>query len=322
MEYSVNAMQQNDGYVLVGNPYMVSIDMNKFFTTNSSLDQTGYWTYEVKEVNNVVTGEMKAYTKPAQTNTNLVKPMQAFFVKTGTATSITFNKDMQVDGNFPPAPDNNSGARQVTVTLCAANNSGSSSVSLELSDMASADYVGGEDVEALFDSNLSDVPMVYTVAGSRAVSIDSRPSLDIVPFGVSCAASDELVEVSLSGTDAVEGNLYFIDAVTGCVTEVGEGGSILVQPNDYGRYFLTTNGDATGLKAAGVVGIMVSARGKQITVKSDSPLVSVRILTTGGIVVSEKSYCGSEVSFTVNGGVYIVNAETENDRKTVKLMAK
>ena len=322
MEYSVNAMQQNDGYVLVGNPYMVSIDMNKFFTTNSSLDQMGYWTYEVKEENNVVTGEMKAYTKPTQTNTNFVKPMQAFFVKKGTATTITFNKDMQVDGNFPPAPDNNSGARQVAVTLCAANSNGSSSVSLELSDMASADYVGGEDVETLFDSNLSDVPMVYTVAGSRAVSIDNRPSLDIVPFGVSCAASDELVEVSLSGTDVVEGILYIIDAVTGSMTEVRNGCSVMVQPNDYGRYFLTTNGGVTSMKTIGMSGIVVSVRGKLVTVKSDSQLQNVRVLTAGGTVVDEMANCGTEVSFTVNDGVYIVDAETDNDRKTVKVMAK
>ena len=322
MEYSVNAMQQNDDYVLVGNPYMVSIDMNKFFTTNSSLDQTGYWTYEVKEKNNVVTGEMKAYTKPMQTNTNLVKPMQAFFVKKGSATTITFNKDMQVDGNFPPAPDNNSGARQVTVTLCAANSSGNSSASLELSDIASADYVGGEDVETLFDSNLANVPMVYTVAGNQTVSIDSRPSIDIVPFGVNCAASDELVEVSLSGTDVVEGNLYVIDAVTGSMTEVRDGCSVMVQPNDYGRYFLTTNSDVTGLKSTGMSGIVVSVRGKQVTVKSESLLQNVRILTTGGVVVGEKSNCGTEVSFTVNDGVYIIDAETENDCKTVKVMVK
>jgi hypothetical protein len=188
--------------------------------------------------------------------------------------------------------------------------------------MASADYVGGEDVETLFDSNLSDVPMVYTVAGSRAVSIDNRPSLDIVPFGVSCAASDELVEVSLSGTDVVEGILYIIDAVTGSMTEVRNGCSVMVQPNDYGRYFLTTNGGVTSMKTIGMSGIVVSVRGKLVTVKSDSQLQNVRVLTAGGTVVDEMANCGTEVSFTVNDGVYIVDAETDNDRKTVKVMAK
>lgn len=314
LEYSISAMQQNGDYVLVGNPYMVSIDMKKFFETNTALSTDGYWTYEGSTA--------MAYTVPTQTNTKLMKPMQAFFVKkstASTATSITFNKGMQVDGNFPPPATGGGGARAITLTLSAANGSGSSSARIEMNGQASANYVSGEDVETLFDSNLSEVPMVYTVAADgKAVSIDSRPSLDVVSFGVVCANSNEPVEVSF------DYSLYVFDAMTGEIKEVGKGSALMIQPNDYGRYFLTTSGNLTGVKNVSATdGIIVSVRDRQLTVRSTSELKSVRVLTTGGETIQSLTGCGKEVTLSMAvGGVYIIEAQTENDRKTKKVMTR
>ena len=323
MEYSVNAMQQNNGYVLVGNPYMVSIDMKKFFITNSSLDQTGYWTYEVKEVNNVVTGEMKAYTKPTQTNTNLVKPMQAFFVKKGTATTITFNKDMQVDGNFHPAPDNNSGARQVTVTLCAANSSGNSSASLELSDMASADYISGEDVETLFDSNLAEVPMVYTVASGQAVSINQMPEMETVPFGVTCS-SNETVEMNICLSPLItdHSSLFVFDALTGTTTAVNDGESISVQPNDYGRYYLTVHSSLNEMKGDMTDAIIISVRNGVVSVQAKSNINEVHAVNISGTMVHSEANCGTSTQFTLQQGTYVIEAESADSKRTAKIVVK
>lgn len=329
LEYSVSAMQQNSDYILVGNPYMVSIDMNKFFATNTTLDQTGYWTYEVTEENNVVSGEMKAYAKPTQTNTNLIKPMQAFFVKKGTAEKITFNRDMQVDGNFPPPASGTSGTRAAeaaALTLRTVSEEGCSSAQVEMREKTSEGYASGEDVETLFDSNLGDVPMVYTVADNKAVSIDVRPSLDVVPFGVACANSDELVSVEcdLSPLASCLSSLYMLDAVTGEVTEMYDGKTVSVQPNDYGRYFLTTRGGLTAIQEAkGGNGIVVSVRNKTLTVRSSEPLTTVRVMTTGGNVVNSLSNCGTEASIPMAiGGVYLVEAQTANNKKTMKVMVR
>ena len=46
LEFNISAMQQQGDYVLVGNPFMVSIDMKKFFDYNTELSTEGYWTYE------------------------------------------------------------------------------------------------------------------------------------------------------------------------------------------------------------------------------------------------------------------------------------
>jgi hypothetical protein len=181
-------------------------------------------------------------------------------------------------------------------------------------------------VETLFDSNLDDVPMVYTVADNKAVSIDVRPSLDVVPFGVACANSDELVSVEcdLSPLASCLSSLYMLDAVTGEVTEMYDGKTVSVQPNDYGRYFLTTRGGLTAIQEAkGGNGIVVSVRNKTLTVRSDAGLKAVRIVTVGGETVASAADCGTEASFALaNSGVYIVEAQTASGGKTMKAVVR
>jgi hypothetical protein len=236
---------------------------------------------------------------------------------------------MMTDGNFEVGTayaGNTNPARRRAVTLKATSDGGSSSASVDISEKASAGYDHSEDATTLFDSNLSNVPVIFTMVDGKAVSIDRRPSLDVVPFGVSCAGSNELVSVecSFSHQTSDVSQLYVVDAVTGGVTEVGEGSSVMVQPNDYGRYFLTTRSDltaVTGVEADG--GIVVSVRGSLVTVKAGEALTSVRALTTGGATVYSEADCGPEMSFRLNqGGVYIIEAQTAEARKTVKIVVK
>ena len=307
-------------YYLVGNPYMASIDMAKFLAKNPKLG-TAYWR---------VNGDPAAGSTTGQ-----IKPLESFFVKVTEITDpeagiqVEFDNSLMIDGNAPLVNNASSGTRGgevAAVTLKAVSEEGSSSATIELSEKASAEYVGTEDVETLFDSNLSDVPMVFTVAGKQAVSIDQRPEIDVVSFGVSCAESNDLVEVTVDDSELAlsDGQLYVLDAVTGDVTEVGEGSSVMVQPNDYGRYFLTTRGDltaVTGVETNG--GIVVSVRGSLVTVKAGEALTSVRALTTGGATVYSEADCGPEMSFRLNqSGVYIIEAQTAEARKTVKIVVK
>lgn len=297
-------VQSAYGYQLVGNPYMASIDMTKFFTKNNSKleSNNSFWTYESNNVGRALTS-------------GYIHPMQSFFVKANSgATELTFTPDMMVDGTNTAVFN---APRRREVSLTARNDRGCSVAAVSLEK--------GESVETLFDSNLSDVPMVFTVsADGRAVSLDARPSLELVSFGVSCLASDELVEVSISGADITDGQLYVLDAVTGDVTEVGDGSSVMVQPNDYGRYFLTTRGDltaVTGIETNG--GIVVSVRGSLVTVKAGEALTFVRALTTGGATVYSEADCGPEMNFKLNqSGVYIIEAQTAEARKTVKIVVK
>lgn len=331
-------------YYLVGNPFMASIDMGKFFgyldSQNSSTPVYYAYNEKLSPMYYIYKdGAAKAVDATAEISDKserIIRPLQAFIVKCKAAEApdnIVFNRWAITDGNYTDPTQyvpkgsqsgGNNPTRTRALTLKATNGQGSSTASVNLSEAASDGYAAEEDATTLFDSNLSDVPVVYTVAGNKAVSIDTRSAIDIVSFGVACVASNELVNVKLSWSEERGVNrLYVLDAVTGEMTEVTDGQSLSVQPNDYGRYFLTTRGDLTAIREATAKGIVVSVRNKTVTVRSSEPLTTVRVMTTGGNVVSSLSNCGTEASIPMAiGGVYLVEAQTANNKKTMKVMVK
>ena len=319
-------------YYLIGNPFMASIDMGRFFgyqgngtynSYNPKLDPV-YYTYEAGVVTAV----------DARTTAGIIRPLQAFIVKckeSDAPENIVFNRWTITDGNYTNptlyVPNGSNGARVVTrgLTLKASNGSGASSASVNLSDEASAGYVNGEDVTTLFDSNLDGVPMVFTVAGEKAVSIDRRSALDMVPFGVACGSSSEMVQLTVDGGSwMADGQLYVLDAVTGSVTEVGMEKIFAVQPNDYGRYFLTTDKNITAIRETlAEEGVVVSVRDRELMVRSASELKSVRVLNANGVAVANLRDCGLETKMNLAiGGIYIVEIQTAASRKTVKIVVR
>ena len=327
-------------YYLVGNPFMASIDMGKFFGYD---DHDGtYYSYNPKlshmyyiyKDGAAVSVDAKEEITAENKGNHIIRPMQAFIIKckaTDAPENIVFNRWAITDGNYTdptqyvPKGSQSGGSRTRALTLKATNDGGSSTASVNLSEAASDGYAAEEDATTLFDSNLSDVPVVYTVAGNKAVSIDTRSAIDIVPFGVACVASNELVEVSVdqSNFSSLNSELFVLDAVTGEMTEVTDGQSLSVQPNDYGRYFLTTRSDLTAIREATAKGIVVSVRNKTVTVRSSEPLTTVRVMTTGGNVVNSLSNCGTEASIPMAiGGVYLVEAQTASGGKTMKAVVR
>ena len=353
--------EDNYTYYLVGNPFMASIDMGKFFGYD---DHDGtYYSYNPKlspmyyiyKDGAAVSVDAKEEITAENKGNHIIRPMQAFIIKckaTDAPDNIVFNRWAITDGNYTDptryvpqgsqSGGNNPSGGTRALTLKAANGQGSSTASVNLSEVASDGYAAEEDATTLFDSNLSDVPVVYTVAGNKAVSIDTRSAIDIVPFGVACVASNELVSVKLSWSEnsskftvdglqftddglqlTADNRLYVFDAVTGETTEVTDGQTVSVQPNDYGRYFLTTRGDLTAIREATAKGIVVSVRNKTVTVRSSEPLTTVRVMTTGGNVVNSLSNCGTEASIPMAiGGVYLVEAQTASGGKTMKAVVR
>ena len=180
-------------------------------------------------------------------------------------------------------------------------------------------------VETLFDSNLSDMPMVYTVADGRAVSINQVTELDKpMAFGVACAANDELVEVVFSDIEQLTaGEVYVVDAMTGSTQQLTEGSSYSIQPNDYGRYFLTFAGNATGIDETVQQGIIISVRGNEVTVSSNEELTQVRALSLSGMPVYQSSARTTTASFSLSSGVYIIKAEdAAGKQQTVKVIVR
>jgi hypothetical protein len=297
---------------------MASLDMSKFFEANTHLEPE-WWAINGDPAAGEATGR--------------VRPMEAFFVKikegSSSATPVNFNKDMMVDGNDGTVQ---SGSRRPRLQLKATKDGVTSTAIVELNDSATNDFVDSEDVETLFDSNLADVPMVYTVASDgMALSINQLPEIVTVPFGVTCS-SDEQVEVTVDLSPLTTNHspftlhpspIFVFDAQTGITRAISDGETISIQPNDYGRYYLTTN-DKIGRKEQNADNdVVISVRqGGVVTVSAQGQLSLVRAVSVGGATAYEQTDCGTITEFRLQQGTYVIETAGDAGRRTIKIQVR
>lgn len=251
MSYSLVKLSDGNKYYLVGNPYMATLSMYKFLKANPSL-QSSFYVYE--------NGVLKPYDKLDMSTTTYeskndvkISPMQSFFVrlKDGqSASQLNFTSAMTVDrevfGGVKTASDEGQGEDNIALTLTAASASGYRSRSrIVLDASASEDYDDAEDAQLLYDAQLKEVPVVYTVAGDEAVALNTLPNVDWLPLGVVGASS---VELKIEGVNRLSSPLYLYDAATRKYQEIKDGEEIKVQSNEHGRYFLTQTRSTAGME--------------------------------------------------------------------------
>lgn len=223
-----------EGYFLLGNPYMGTLEMSSFFADNPAL-YAKYWTYNEK-------GEMQAFGGGKASELGKMPPMRAFFVKSkvgGNPTVVHF-KPKQCTTEFYAAKQGVNKRRNLSLSATTA--SGATTLARLIADpAASDDFDEDEDVETLFDSNLGEqgAPQLFTVAGARAASINSVSDLRNVALGVS-TAEDCDVELRLTGVDELSEPLYLYDALNRTTRPVREGETLTIRSNAMGRYILTS----------------------------------------------------------------------------------
>ena len=332
MSYSLVKLSDGNNYYLVGNPYMATLSMYKFLKANPSL-QSSFYVYE--------NGVLKLYDKLDMSTTTYeskndvkISPMQSFFVrlKDGqSASQLNFTSAMTVDrevfGGVKTASDE--GQDQVSLTLTAASASGYSSRSKVVLDAnASENYDEAEDAQLLYDAQLKEVPIVYTVAGDEAVALNSLPNVDWLPLGVVGASS---VELKIEGVNRLSSPLYLYDAATRKYQEIKDGEEIKVQSNEHGRYFLTQTRSTTGIENAEVgesdVKIYSPSRGLIVVSKVGGPLLNkVEVYTLDGrLVASRKAEGAASVSIPVSSsssssssqGIYIIKVSVMDTQATI-----
>lgn len=319
MSYSLVQLQDGNNYYLVGNPYMATLSMYKFLKANPSL-QSSFYVYE--------NGVLKLYNQLDMSTTTYeskndvkISPMQSFFVrlKDGqSASQLNFTSAMTVDrevfGGGKTASDEEQGEDNITLTLTAASASGYRSRSrIVLDASASEDYDDAEDAQLLYDAQLKEVPVVYTVAGDEAVALNSLPDVDWLPLGVVGKSSS--VGLKIDGLSRLSSPLYLYDAATRKYQELKEEEEVKVQANEHGRYFLTQTRSTTGIEDAEVgesdVKIYSPARGLIVVSKVNGPLLNkVEVYTLDGKLVAAKKAAGAvSVSIPVSSSsqtVYII----------------
>lgn len=190
---------------------------------------------------------------------------------------------------------------------------------------ASADdaFQNNEDAELFLDSNLGNVPMVYTVAGNQTASINVRKSLTNIPLGVFTPDNGE-VEVTISGQESF-GNFELYDAQTNHSRLIGNGEvSVMLKGYTHGRYFLrsdyvpTANEKVTAQKQI----IIYSAGNGQIVISSVNPLTQVFVYDLSGKLVTGLTNLHTPTAHVQGlnpGQLYIVRAETANQIQSEKV---
>lgn len=308
------------GYYLVGNPFMAHLDMEAFFTKNSNLERK-YWVVDNNSQTVAVdTEEDLTTTNP--TGDVTVAPLQSFFVQktegvTGDIT-LTFTQDMQTLGG---TGDGLRSANALTIT--ATTTDGRTSRAAVAYDMAaSADYEASEDAELFLDSNLGDVPMVYTVAGTMATSINRTSELYNIPLGV-YGSKQEMVTLSFGGLNQFSSATLY-DAQEQTETPLREGKTVSVPAGTSGRYFLRA-GTPTGNEVIARNAFLIYSvgGGKVMVTSSNTPLKDIRVYTMGGAQVRSIQASGMQQEIYLNRGIYLITVSDQDGlQETRKVLVR
>ncbi len=296
-------------YYMVGNPYMASVRMELFFNANPHLVKT-YW----------VVSNGAALSATEATGLGIIGPMQSFFVKTEDGqpvTNVLFSPAMTVSHLVSGAAEasETDDAETISFTTRATANVPMAQTRVVLSAEADNGFVDEEDVETLLDSNLEDVPMVYTVAGTQAAMVNCLNDVTLLPLGL-FGAEGETVDVQVHGVDRFSQTLYFYDASTGKQTVLEEGTALSLEANVHGRYFLTTRAledDAVADDTDWQVCAYSLQRGELIVAAMPQDnLRQVRIYGVNGHqVVNDATVQGHVATYALPSGIYVAEVVTE-----------
>lgn len=335
---TVRAIADGDGkHFLLGNPYMYPLDIARFLKGNEILEQK-YWTLDVKEGLVVGTPDVawEGGNVTDATSGAVIAPMQAFFVELkdaaqtkaeGTATGtdlkvVHFDPSMMQGGSEKVSSSlRTATAKNPVLRLTAERDAYRSTALLTRQDDATNSYEADKDAVILLDTELEEIPQVYTIAGTRAVGVNVVRRIDQVPLGVYAGEGKGEVTLTIEGIGDWAETLYLYDAVTRKSTELsGDTYTLRLDGSSHGRYFLSA-GSPTGNEGVGdaeSISVYSAASGK-VVVSASEALKRIQVFTPMGRLVRTLYPARPTYTFALPAGIYIIRAEIAHDQKTVKL---
>lgn len=310
-------------YLMVGNPFMASLDVQAFVAANIGVLAQKYW------ISSDLTTAAVTYDESNKTwseNTSLIAPYSVFYVEAKTPSTegveVKFTADMQ---KFETT-STGEGSQTVSLKIMAEDAEGSSSAAVRYAASASNGF-GMEDAQMIsgLTGNADNAPKVYTAAGNTAVSVNQLKDAQRIPLGVT-AADGSVVTLTFSGVAAVKDAAIY-DAELQSETPLYEGYQLTVNGPSYGRYFLIGHGSGTtGITETGADGnVSVSSIvPRQVVVTSDTALRSVSVWSAGGALLKKVSPNGN-FTCTLNGvdsGMVVVRTETESGSQVTKIRVR
>ena len=306
----------NNLYYIVGNPYTASLSMYRFLNGNPSFERK-VWTLD--------NGVLNAHNIPEGTYNRkddyIIEPMQGFFVKVkkgATVNQAYFTLMMTTDRWISGGSAISETPAKMSINVVE-NGKRMAMAKVVVKDDADGDFNDDEDIELLNNTELEDIPQVYTIAGTQAAALNALPKIGILPFGV-IAKEKKMVAVELEANRYLDAPLYILDAKTGTYTPADH--SIEIEANEHGRYYITTaiynienDSEENTIRC-------FSPQSGTITVSSlASNLASVRIYTIDGkLLTSASGINATSWQKQVATGIYIIKVATEDKKeKTVKM---
>ena len=319
----------SDSYYLVGNPYTSSLSAIRFLQGNTAFAPK-IWLME--------DGKLRAYTLPEDGTYDrqsdvLISPMEAFFVKVADGAvapdQASFTSKMMVDRWLVGGTNVKATSASLDITASPLSADGSpagrqSMAKVTLSSDASAEFSDTEDAELLDNTDLDDIPQVYTMAGEEATALNRTDRIEWLPIGV-VAKSGGQVELTFSRSRSLTVPLWLFDARTREFTPVADSTVVRVDAGDHGRYYLTTASSAivSGDIPTAIRCFSPSA-GKLAVSSPGSELNSIRVYTTGGQLIAERSDIASPYCTMYTGsGIFIVSVSTaDGETKETKIAVR
>lgn len=306
----------NNLYYIVGNPYTASLSMYRFLNGNPSFERK-VWTLD--------NGVLNAHIIPEGTYNRkddyIIEPMQGFFVKVkddATVRQAYFTLMMTTDRWISGGSAISETPAKMSINVVE-NGKRMAMAKVVVKDDADSDFNNDEDIELLNNTELEDIPQVYTIAGTQAAALNALPKIGILPFGV-IAKEKKMVAVELEANRYLDAPLYILDAKTGTYTPADH--AIEIEANEHGRYYITTamynienDSEENTIRC-------FSPQSGTITVSSlASNLASVRIYTIDGkLLTSASGINATSWQKQVATGLYIIKVATEDKKeKTVKM---
>lgn len=331
-----------NAYFLVSNPFTCGLDMNQFFSTNAlELEGAKYWLLTADGQLGVMQNAddkqwITVNDATATTAQGVLAPGQGFFVKAAHPTgslSLSFTADMMTSAKAvgstlrAPARRQPLGGSLRTLRIRAARGGLRSEAIVVKDTEANNDYQPSEDLEALVDNALADVPTVYTLAGTQASTINRRHTMFRVPLGI-LSNSDAPTRLTFMGLNEFNETLSLLDEQTGLVTPLTlstgaktDSVSLEVSGNAVGRYYILSSAEPTPDDLASLTRPLIQVDNQRLVITSSPahPLTHVEVVDAAGRVLYQMKPFTSSLRLKLPQGIYVVEARTDEGKTVNKV---
>ncbi len=340
-EYEVtlkNEGQGSIGYFLAGNPFICGLDMQKFFAKNSDVIMPYFLVMKDSELDPKNPDLNPNGTSWKWTDMNfaayddgegsglqgqtIVPARYGFFVKSkgDNVSEITLKYTTDMMTHTPrTASSTPDGLHYRGEFIIHAERDGNQSdASVIKSAAASNQFLPEEDLATFTVSDISSsIPVVYTLTGRLATSINRIHDFLVLPIGIE-SNSDEPATVTFQGVESLGDSLMLYDAKTDEAVPLYSGMSTRMPGRTQNRFFIVQASSIqraiaeSSLQIYGEDGIVV------VTSTTGQPITEVNVFDVGGRRVYSAKPDFSEHRFRMPKGVYVVTAKTDDLRQVKK----